>query len=162
MKRHLQPFILAATVLVGLSDTSAAADLGLRHFGARGGVSANPDQFHGGVFMDAGRISFVRLQPSFELGFGNGVRLGAANLDAVYPFSGSTWRPYAGGGLGVNFIDVTDGVGEGRGISIEPVLNVIGGVERHSKGDTRIYVIEARLGFGETPDFKIMAGLTFW
>lgn len=162
MKRYLQTLLLAASALMGVSHASSAAELGMRHFGARGGVSTNPDQFQGGIFLEAGRISFIRIQPSFELGIGNGVRLGAANLDAVYPFSGASWRPYAGGGLGVNFIDVTDGVGEGRGLSVEPVLNVVGGVQRHSEGESRIYVIEARLGFGDTPDFKVMAGMTFW
>lgn len=162
MKRHLQTSILAVSVLVGVSPVSTAADLGVRHFGVRGGVSANPDQFHGGVFVNAGQISVIRVQPSFELGFGNGLWLGAANVDAVYPFSESGWRPYAGGGIGLNVIDVTDGVGEGRGISFEPVLNVIGGVERRPQGASRIYTIEARLGFGDTPDFKIMAGVTLW
>ena len=157
-------------MLIGVSQTSAPAELGIQHVGLRAGVSRSPDQFHGGIFLDAGHlVSNLRFQPSLEFGIGNGVRLGAVNLDALYPLaerSWRSWRPYAGGGLGVNFIDVTDGVGEGRGAEIEPCLNIIGGVERDSskRGSraSRRYVIEARVGVGDTPDFKISAGITFW
>ncbi|MGH9337194.1 MAG: hypothetical protein ACRD21_25900, partial [Vicinamibacteria bacterium] len=54
-------------------------ELGVRSYGLRGGISANPDQFLFGAHFDAGRLSErIRVQPSFELGFGNGVVLGSA------------------------------------------------------------------------------------
>jgi hypothetical protein len=91
--------------------------------------------------------------------------MGTANVDALYLFSARPWRPYAGGGLGVNFIDVTNGVGEGRGFEIEPVLNIVGGIEwgasKHGSRAHQRYVIEARLGFGDTADFKVGFGLAF-
>ena len=106
MKTQLRLFALVMTVLVVDSQAALAADvdLGFRRFGVRGGISMNPDQFHGGAFVDAGRIfSDLRFQPSFEFGIGNGVRLVTANLDALHPLGGSSWRPYAGGGVGFNF-----------------------------------------------------------
>ncbi len=159
-------FIVLAGALIRAPRLSHGSDLGVRRFGVRGGISMNPDQFYGGLFLDAGRLfSDVRLQPSFEFGIGNGMRLAAGNLDALYPFGGSRWRPYAGGGLGVNYVDVTDGVGEGRGADIETVLNIVGGVEwgggTRGSGAPYRYVVEGRLGFGSTPDFKLAFGLAF-
>ncbi len=155
---------LGIAVLLANSDVSVAADLGIRHFGLRGGVSANPDQIHGGLFLDAGRlVSDLRFQPSFDVGFGNGVRLATANLDALYPLGGESWRPYAGGGLGINFVDVTNGVGEGRGWEIAPVINVLGGIRwgsaRRGNRSLERYLLEVRLGFGDTTDLKLSFGL---
>ena len=165
MRNRTRLFLQGLAILVLSSRPINAAELGIRHFGLRGGLSANPDQFHGGLSFEAGSFKKWLLRPSFDLGFGNGVRLGAANFDALYPFSGKKWRPYAGGGLGLNFIDVTNGVGEGRGLDIEPVLNVVGGLEwagtgRQSRA-TRRYIVEARVGLGETPDFKLTMGVVF-
>jgi hypothetical protein len=155
--------LLFFIALAGVLQPANAQDLGLKSWGLRGGLSINPDQVTGGVFLNAGHISRqVRFQPSFDLGFGNGVRLGALNLDALYIFSPRPWRPYAGGGLGINFIDVTEGVGEGRGLDVEAALNIVGGIEW---GDLRVgfrrYLIEGRVGLGDTPDFKFMAGIAF-
>lgn len=161
---------LVALALLGLAsmhaEAASAGELGLRTLGLRAGISMNPDQFHGGVFADVGQIvSKVRLQPSFEFGLGNGVRLGAVNADALYLFDSRRWRPYAGGGLGINFIDVTDGVGQGDGMDIEPVFNLVAGVEwgnpKPGSRASRRYQLEARLGLGDTPDFKLSAGITF-
>ena len=126
----------------------------------------NPDQFNFGAHMDAGRLSSrVRLQPSFELGFGNGVLLAATNFDAHYLFTAKRFRPYAGGGLGLNFIDVQSGIGRSGGLDIEPVLNLVGGAEwgapRSGSGAFRRYLMEARVGMGDTPEFKLVAGVNF-
>jgi len=154
---------LAAAWLFFLAAPSTAQDIGLQSWGLRGGVSLNPDQFHFGVFVDAGHLTKdIRFQPGFELGLGNGVRLGAVNLDALYFLKPSSFRPYLGGGLGINFIDVTDGFSEEEGLQIKPAVNIVGGVEWGEGGKgSRRYLLEARLGLGDTPDFKITAGLTF-
>jgi hypothetical protein len=94
--------------------------------------------------------------------WGNGVRLGALNLDALYIFSPRPWRPYAGGGLGINFIDVTEGVGQGRGLDVEAALNIVGGIEWGKlRAGFRRYRAEARLGIGDTPDVKLTFGIAF-
>jgi hypothetical protein len=173
MRYAIRPLVVAG-LLLGLGRPAFPQKIELRSFGARGGVSFNPDQFHLGVFADAGEIlDRVRFQPGFELGLGNGVRLAAANADALYLFQPRPWTPYAGAGLGINFIDVTRGVGEGRGFDLEPVLNLIGGVEWGGasqsastrsggrSGSRRRYLIEGRVGLGDTPDFKLTGGMSF-
>jgi hypothetical protein len=149
-----------------LAAGSFGQELGVRSYGLRGGVNLNPDQFNFGAHVDAGRLtSRIRLQPSFELGFGNGVLLAATNFDAHYLFTAKRFRPYAGGGLGLNFIDVENGMGSGGGLDIEPVLNLVGGAEwgapKAGSGAFRRYLLEARIGLGDTPELKLVAGINF-
>jgi hypothetical protein len=161
-RRHLCLLMLLSGAL---ASGATAQELGVRSFGLRTGINMNPDQFNFGVHFDAGSFARrVRLQPSFELGLGNGVRLGSANIDAHYLFTARSWRPYAGGGLGVNVIDVTNGIGK-AGLDLEPVLNLVGGVEwgapRPGSRAFRRYLLEARIGMGDTPDLKLVAGFSF-
>jgi hypothetical protein len=157
--------LIAASAVVAAAEAQEL-DVGVRSYGLRGGINFNPDQFNFGAHVDMGRFgSRVRLQPSAEVGFGNGVMLAATNFDAHYLFTARRWRPYAGGGLGINFIDVSRGFGSSQGLQIEPVVNVVGGVEwgapKPGSRAFRRYLLEARLGMGKTPDFKIVAGLSF-
>ncbi len=160
--RHFCPMLLAAGMAAG---TALGQEIEVRSYGLRGGINMNPDQFNFGVHIDAGSLApRVRFQPSFELGLGNGVTLASANFDAHYLFTARRFRPYAGGGLGVNFIDVTSGMGRG-GLNIEPVLNVVGGLEwgapRPGSRAFRRYLLEARVGMGDTPELKLVAGFSF-
>ena len=148
------------------TSTALGQELGIRSYGLRGGINMNPDQFNFGAHVDAGSLaSRVRLQPSFELGLGNGVTLASANFDAHYLFTARRFRPYAGGGLGVNLFDVTSGVGRREGLNIEPVLNLVGGLEwgapRAGSRAFRRYLLEARVGMGDTPELKLVAGISF-
>jgi hypothetical protein len=153
-------------VSCALASAALGQELGARSYGLRGGLNMNPDQFSFGGHLDAGRLgSRVRLQPSADFGIGNGLYLASANFDAHYLFSAGRFRPYAGGGVGVNFIDVTNGIGASAGLDIEPVLNLVGGIEwgsgrRRSRALGR-YLLEARVGLGDTPELKVMAGFNF-
>jgi len=154
-------------LMIGFAaGTAFGQEIGVRSYGLRGGINMNPDQLNFGAHIDAGSLaSRVRLQPSFELGLGNGVTLAAANFDAHYLFTARSFRPYAGGGLGINFIDVTSGIGRGGGLNIEPVLNLVGGIEwgapRPGSRAFRRYLLEARIGMGDTPELKLVAGFSF-
>lgn len=164
MKLRHFPFLLLTLAVT--SVPTLAHELGVRSYGVRGGINMNPDQLSFGAHVDAGTVSSrVRFQPSFELGLGNGVTLASANFDVHYLFSQRAWRPYAGGGLGINFIDVNRGFGAGRGLDVEPVVNLVGGVEwgkpRAGSRAFRRYLLEARIGMGQTPDFRLVAGLSF-
>ena len=159
---------LCLVLLAGTMATSTALghELGVRSYGLRGGINMNPDQFNFGAHIDAGSLaSRVRFQPSFELGLGNGVTLASANFDAHYLFTARRFRPYAGGGLGINFIDVTSGIGRGGGLNIEPVLNLVAGAEwgapRPGSRAFRRYLLEVRVGMGDTPELKLVAGFSF-
>ena len=161
--RNLCLVLLTITMAAG---TALGQELGVRSYGLRGGINMNPDQFNFGAHVDAGTLaSRVRFQPSFELGLGNGLTLVATNFDAHYLFSARRFRPYAGGGLGVNFIDVTSGIGRSGGLNIEPVLNLVAGVEwgapRSGSRAFRRYLFEARVGMGDTPELKLVAGFSF-
>lgn len=160
----LRAAVLALAVAGAGVYPAQAQEFGLEALGVRGGVSVNPDQFQFGVHVRAGTFTRnVRFQPSFEFGLGNGVRLGAANIDALYTFKPQrSFQPYAGGGLGINFIDVTEGVGAGTGMDVQAVLNLVGGIEfgARSRAPHR-YLLELRVGVGDTPDLKVTAGITF-
>ncbi len=161
--RRLCLFTVALSLF---ASTLVGQELGVRSYGLRGGINMNPDQFSFGTHVDAGSLTpRVRFQPSFELGLGNGVRLASANLDAHYLFTAGRFRPYAGGGLGINFIDVTSGIGRSGGLDIEPVLNLVGGIEwgapRAGSRAFRRYLLEVRFGMGNTPDLKLVAGYSF-
>jgi hypothetical protein len=152
--------------LIFVTSQAFGQELGVGSYGLRAGINANPDQLNVGAHLDVGRLAErVRLRPSFEVGLGNGVVLGAANFDAHYLFSGGTLRPYAGGGLGLNVIEVTNGIGQGGGLDLAPVLNFVGGVEWGSahRGSTALgrYLLEARVGMGDTPDLKLVFGVSF-
>ncbi len=164
MKTRRFCFVLLAGAMA--TSTALGHELGVRSYGVRGGINMNPDQFNFGAHVDAGSLtSRVRIQPSFELGLGNGVTLASANFDAHYLFTTRRFRPYAGGGLGINFIDVTSGIGREGGLHIEPVLNLVAGAEwgasRPSSRAFRRYLLEVRVGIGDTPDLKLVAGFSF-
>ncbi len=164
MRTRLLCLVLLTTSVA--ASTALGQELGVRSYGLRGGVNLNPDQFNFGAHIDAGRLaSRVRFQPSFELGLGNGVTLASTNFDAHYLFNAGRVRPYAGGGLGINFIDVTSGIGRGGGLNIEPVLNLVAGAEwgapRRGSRAFRRYLLEARVGMGDTPELKLVLGFSF-
>jgi len=159
-------FFLAVLVSGVMAGAALGQELGARSYGVRGGINMNPDQFNFGAHVDAGTLtSRIRLQPSFELGLGNGVVLASLNFDAHYLFSARKFRPYAGGGLGLNFIDVRSGIGRGDGLNVAPVLNLVGGVEwgapRTGSQAFRRYLLEARVGMGDAPELKLVAGFNF-
>ena len=153
-----------ATVLLTAPPGADAGGPG--RFAVRAGVSLNPDQFHGGVHFDVPAGSRLWLRPAFEFGIGNSVRLGALNVDALYGLGRGRWRPYAGVGPGLNVIDVTSGVGEGRGVETEVVGSFVAGVAwggsgKASRPGRGRYLFEVRVGLGDTPDLKLTAGLSF-
>jgi hypothetical protein len=69
-------FFLAVLVSGVMAGVGIGQEFGARSYGVRGGVNMNPDQFNLGAQVDMGHLaSRIRLQPSFELGSGNGVFL---------------------------------------------------------------------------------------
>jgi hypothetical protein len=162
----MRELCLAVAAILVTATTMTGQELGVRSYGLRGGINMNPDQFSFGVHVDAGTLApRIRFQPSFELGLGNGLTLASANFDAHYLFTARRFRPYAGGGLGINVIDVASGIGRNAGLDIEPVLNLVAGAEwgapRAGSRAFRRYLVEARFGMGDTPELKLVAGLRF-
>jgi hypothetical protein len=139
----------------GAAPATAQQPLGFRGWGLRGGATIDPDQVHVGVHINAGEFApRVRFQPSFEVGFGNDVVVGAINLDALYTFRRPSWRPYLGGGLGVALADSTGDHHDD--FHVDAGLNLVGGFEWGPRGR---YLLEIRFGVGDIPNVKVTAGI---
>jgi hypothetical protein len=155
---------LALVLTAVLPSGAAALDLAPRDFRLRAGFSLNPDQFHVGAQAGIGSQQRIGFRPSLDLGFGNSVRLLSLNGDALYYFAArKRLAPYLGGGPALSLVDVTDGVGESDGLSAELAGHVVAGLQRLPAAGQRgrRYLIEARAGFGDTPDFKLTLAIGF-
>ncbi len=159
----LAAFLL--TLLPARADAARQTSLGFRGWGPRLGVTLSPDQFHVGVHADFGDISpRVRLQPNFELGFGDNQRVAAINMEGFYRFFSrwDVWNPYLGGGFGVNVWSF-DSEWHHHGFSSSHTdigLNILGGVEKEISNGNRFFT-ELKVGLIDSPDLKITFGWTF-
>jgi len=158
-KRLLPLAALALLLAPGASHAAGAATA----FGPRVGLSIDPEQLVvGGQIMVGDLAPDVTFSPSIEFGFGDNATVIAMNLDGAYHFriEGSPWRPYAGFGLGVNFIEVDR---PGNDFSdTEVSANLIIGAGVPTRSNNRFFT-EMRFGVGNylVPDLKIIAGWLF-
>jgi len=111
--------------------------------GLRGGVTLDPEMVNVGIHGTFGPFfdESIAARPNVEASFGEITTMVAVNLEGVYffPFENTADRRfYAGGGIGLNFIDrgidepdiVDDGFLDD--FDYETGLNVLGGVEWRS------------------------------
>lgn len=150
-------------VVLAAAGTAAAQDFGYRGWGPRVGVSADPDQAFAGIHIDFGEFARnVRFQPNIEAGLGDDRLLLSFNLEAAYLFPiHQSWMPYAGGGVGVNYVNFD----EPRGLSgddddTDLGINILGGVQRTRANAPDIF-LELKIGLSDSPDAKITFGWTF-
>jgi len=146
-----------------LPVAAAAAPTVAMDFGPRAGLSVSPDQFvAGGQLSFSGLAPDWTFDPSLELGFGDDLTVIALNFDALYHLrlSGTEWRPYVGGGLGIAFVswDAPPGVHDHNDSDVG--LNLVLGfsvpaASRHH------WFTELRLGVGDLPDLKVVGGFNF-
>lgn len=118
--------------------------------GVRGGASGNPEQGFVGVHVETPNLGHnTTLRPTADLGFGNDLTLLSVNLDLVHwsLIPNTTWRVYAGGGVGTNL--VFDDF-EGNDI-LDGNINAVIGVQ-HTSG------LYAEIRVGMTPGVKVAAG----
>ena len=142
---------------VGVSEAQAQEGLGFRNWGLRGGATVNPDQGHVGFHINAGTFApKVRFQPSVEVGFGSNRYVGAVNIDAFYTFTGRSWLPYLGAGLGLSFTHIDRQEHRYDGVDVDAGLNLVAGFEA---GRSNRYLLEIRAGVGDIPDFKVTVGI---
>ncbi|MFH1842453.1 MAG: hypothetical protein ABIF77_04545 [bacterium] len=133
-------------------------------FGVRAGLGNNPDQFIvGGHARVAEPVIGWKIQPVFELGFGDDITTMAISGDMLYMFpelQTSEWGLYAGGGFG--FVNYSWDVGHpgGNDSKSEFGLNLVGGVIKQL-GSANEFIGELRIGLGDVPDLKLMAGIYF-
>lgn len=149
-------FVLATLVAMAAAPRTANAqqELGFFGYGGRAGFSVNPDQFTIGAYAKLGNVSkMFKFRPSVDFGFGDSVFSVLGNADAQVDFVdvNGSYKPFAGGGLGLAYYDFDGGDASEIGI------NVYGGVERNF-GTYNTGYVEARVGIDEMPDFKITFG----
>ena len=142
-------FLAFALVLLALPATASAATM----IGPRVGFSADPDQFvFGGHLMITEVAPSLSFDPSLEAGVGDDFTSFAINADMHYHFdlSGSAWSPYVGGGATLFFADDESFAGG----------SILVGAGVPTKTGSRFFS-ELKLGLGDVPDFKLMAGWSF-
>jgi hypothetical protein len=153
----------ALAVLAGaLLPAMAHAALTTESIGPRFGFSLDPDQLVVGGQAVMGEIARdVVWSPAIELGVGDHQTNIAVNVDFDYRFrlSDTDWRPYAGFGLGIDFASF-----DRRGVD-DSETNVGGnfvlGATVPTGRNNNSFFGELRLGLGDLPSMKIVAGLHF-
>jgi hypothetical protein len=160
-KKALITLAVASVAVLIPAEASADFNFKPQHYNARTGISFGPDQFNAGVHAQLGTRATPQIRPAVDMGFGNGVRMVMLGGDVLYQFGGTHWRPYAGGGPGLNFIDVTDGVGEADGMTMKLVAHAVTGITWAPRRGRRSYFVEGRFGFGETPNARVALGMSF-
>jgi hypothetical protein len=131
--------------------------------GPRVGLSLDPDQVVFGGQLAVGEIApDLTFDPNLELGFGDNCQVVALNLDLHYHFAvaGTRWSPYAGGGLGLNFIEVDVEAPVRDRSSTEVGGNLILGAGIPTRAGNRFFG-EVKFGLGDIPSLKLLVGWNF-
>ena len=159
MRRFLLYVSLPIAIVIAWTQLAAAID----GWGPRFGFTGDPDQVHIGAHLHAGEIGTrTRFQPNFELGVGDRSTIGAFNMEIAYVFGEfePSWRPYIGGGPGINFIDRDNTTGRDD-TDIEGGLNFLTGIEHVISSGNRFFT-EIKLGLMNEPALKWTMGFTFY
>jgi len=142
--------LLSVAALALLLPVTAAAGTLL---GPQVGFSSDPDQFVvGGHFSITEVAPNLSFDPGLDIGIGDNFTSFAINVDMHYHFdiSGSSWRPYVGGGATLFFADEDSFAGGA----------ILAGAGVPTKTGSRFFA-EFKVGMGDVPDFKLMAGWSF-
>ena len=153
---------LAGLLLLTATPLAAHAN-SFTTFGPHFGFSSGPSQIVVGGHLEmvdvAPDIDFV---PSVDLGFGDNTTLISVNGDLHYRFKlqGQRWQPYLGAGVGIHFYSF-DNLGPGfDGSTTVAGGHFIIGADVPTKSGSRFFT-ELKLGFGDGPDLKALAGWSF-
>ncbi len=156
---------LVVMLVLAAAGPADAEELALTRYGARLGLSSDPDQITIGLYAGFGELApALQLRPSADIGFGDDILSVIVNADVQYYFQveGLTASPYFGGGLGLAYydVDLPDGV-RGDDTTTEIGVNLYVGTEK-SLSDYKTGHIELRVGIDEMPDLKVTFGLGFY
>lgn len=137
--------LACAALVFGVASHASA-----QGFAVRAGANINPDQMYGGGQYETKLTDAVWLQPSGDIGVGNGAKLFAMNADVALhrPLGRRTpWQLVAGGGPAVNIYKLPSYSTTTTGLSLLAGL-------RHANG----VFTEFRVGFLDSPDFRFGVG----
>jgi hypothetical protein len=163
MMRFVRRCSVLLAITAALALTAHADTIRIVGAGPRAGLSVTPDQLVLGGQLSMSVAPEWTVDPNLELGFGDGESDWGVNFDALYHarLANSDWRPYVGGGLGINtvsvdlpapFRDLTD-----TGLGVNAVL----GFTVPSKAG-HLWFTELRVGIGDfLPDLKLIGGINF-
>ena len=163
--------VIIGLLALGLSSSAMAAKqqaasggLSPTMIGPRLGFSVDPDQVVVGGHLSTGFARNWTLNPSLEVGFGDGETVTSLNFDAQYHFKlqGSTWSPYAGFGMGVHFVHVDASSPFEDVNDTASGLNLIIGTQIPTASSQHIFT-ELRIGAGDSmiPELKGIFGWNF-
>jgi hypothetical protein len=158
-KQVLMLFLFLAYAPVWAETAADLSKPKMRGWGLRVGLADDPDQVVAGVHFDLGEIvEHLRLQPNIELGVGDNhtTLFGTGALHYRFDVN-AQFRPYAGGGLTLGFIDHDH---RDDDTDFEIGLKVIGGIEWRLK-KAQEFFLELNLGFGDIHDAQVFVGWTF-
>ena len=157
MKRIVMCLAIVTCLAVTTAGAALAADDSGRAYGLRVGFGLDPDQFVVGIQTDLGSVyRNIHFVPSIDAGFGDNVTSFGLNGDfkmflpmpkseaAIYVLAGPTAEFYS-------FDGETD---------TEVGLYLGGGV-RMGYSDKGWYNLEARIGIGDIPEFRLLLGILF-
>jgi hypothetical protein len=148
--------ILLASAMLAVLPVVAGAE-SFTAFGPQLGFSQTPDQFVVGGHLQWGDVApQLDFVPGIDLGFGDNTTLVSLNGDFHYRINTQTqWQPYVGGGVGIHFFSFDNGGSDTRAGG-----HFIAGADVATKGHSRFFA-EMKLGFGDSPDLKVLAGWSF-
>ena len=150
-------FVVLACLLLLAPESWAQERRGPRNgYGFRLGLGLQPDQFVVGAQALLGqRFKIFRLAPSFDVGWGNDVTTyvlnGDLELHLPLPISRSSLYLCA---VAILVCLQFDGASNDTDVGV----NLLGGLRLATNGRTN-YLFEARFGIGDTPDFRLFAGI---
>ncbi|NOT34290.1 MAG: hypothetical protein HOP12_08995 [Candidatus Eisenbacteria bacterium] len=155
-------WILAVALAVIPAAAHAQGGMIATGIGPRVGFTMDPDQFtFGGQVTFAEVAPRLSFDPNLEIGFGDHLSVIALNADLHYHFdTNTTWVPYAGGGLGINFISFDNDLPNSDDSTTEIGANIIVGVSAPTASGNRFFG-EFKFGLGDIPEAKLMAGWNF-
>jgi hypothetical protein len=139
---------VGAVIVIGLASRVDA-----QGFGVRAGVSADPDQFYGGIdYETAELIDRLRFRPNLEIGVGDDATLTTVNFEFAYriPIQKKPWSVYVGAGPALVISHSHGDTSTGGG------FNILLGVT-HRRG----LFAEIKVGAIDSPGFKFGVGYRF-
>ena len=151
MKKYAFLLCLALALFGLLHATPAAA----QDFGARIGVSIDPDQFYFGGHVETEPVfEQLRFRPNVEIGFGDNLTLVALNGEFIWPFPVQNGgNIYVGMGPAINIYSIDAPVDD---TEVEPGMNFLVGFEFEEN-----YFAELKVGAIDSPDVRFGFGYTW-
>ena len=156
--------VLFRGALLALLPTAAFAQQPvLGGIGPHVGFGVGPEQILLGGQAIIGEIApSLTFDPGVDLGFGDNETVVSMNFDLHYHFAinNSTWRPYAGAGVAVHFVqfDAPPGVRDDSDTDVGGDL-ILGAGAPTSSGN-RIFA-ELKVGLSNTYDLRGLVGWNF-